>query len=147
MSAVDYKALLEVNFEKFAKTVKMAPDARKTPDEFAGLVAVKFTLTSAIDTTEKLLSHQQDFQEDSLEFWRFFLASQRIQEAWAGMKYPEAQLKSPTERVLNLLRELTDPSVAELDLAQEDGGLMIRATTADFLAIREFLECRLSAYA
>jgi hypothetical protein len=147
MSAVDYKALLEANFEKFAKTVKMAPDARKTPDEFAGLVAVKFTLTSAIDTTEKLLQHQQDFKEDSLEFWRFFLASQRIQEAWAGMKYPESRVKKPVDRVLRLLEELTEPTVAELDLAQEDDGQMIRATTADFTAIREFLESHVPAAA
>lgn len=147
MSAVDYKANLEANFEKFAKSVKMAPDARKTPDEFAGLVAVKFTLTSAIDTTEKLLQHQKDFKEDSLEFWRFFLASQRIQEAWAGMTYFESRAKSPVERVLGLLQELTEPSVAELDLAQEDDGQMIRATTADFKILREFLESHIPAAA
>lgn len=147
MSAVDYKAHLEANFEKFAKTVQMAPDASKTPDEFAGLVAVKFTLTSVIDTTEKILQHQKDFHEESLEFWRFFLASQRIQEAWAGMKYPASMKKEPADRVLTLLKELTDPSAAELDLAQEDDGQMIRATTADFTAIREFLESRVTAKA
>lgn len=147
MSAVDHKAQLEANFEKFAKTVKMAPGASKTPDEFAGLVAVKFTLTSAIDTTQKLLQHQKDFKEDSLEFWRFFLASQRIQEAWAGMKYPESLVKNPVDRVLNLLKELTEPSAPELDLAQEDNGQMIRATTADFQVIREFLESHVPAAA
>jgi hypothetical protein len=143
MSAVDYKSLLEANFEVFKNTVKMAPGVSKSPDEFAGLVAIKFTLTNLIDTTDKILQHQKDFHEESLEFWRFFLASQRIQEAWAGMKDPSAALKSPSDRVLSLLRELTDPSAAELDLAQEDGGKMIEATTADFKVLRQFLESKL----
>lgn len=147
MSAVDYKANLEANFEKFAKSVRMAPDAQKTPDEFAGLVAVKFTLTSAIDTTEKLLQHQNDFEEDSLEFWRFFLASQRIQEAWAGMKSFESRVKDPVSRVQGLLKELTEPSDAELDLALEDEGQMIRATTADFAVLRDFLNEHIPAAA
>lgn len=145
MTEATYRERLDSGFKRYAEKMNrgMTPEFHENHPNFEERWAVKFALHATAKFTQELFAEGEQFGEDteSPEFYRFYFAVKRVNNAWAGMNSAVApDFPTLKRQTFNLLEELVEPDAVEIDLSLEDDGAIVRHSTQTYEDILSFLK-------
>lgn len=141
--ASSYRERLDSEFTDYIKEAHRTASEkhRSAPKAFESFLKFNFALNAAKSVTSRISAKGNEPEADAPDFYGYYFATRRIHTAWETFRVSgESGKKSPTERVLQLIQELSDAMEVELDLADIDDGKILSDTTDDFRDILHFLK-------